>query len=159
MMKKIIYLIIMIICIGCASKKQSIQESTKTQTIIDSNIYKLSDNENITVEWYFDDDSIRLQNYCSNQSSGNQDLGQSKKAKLPGHGIIKISKLKEVTASKVQKNTSTKQKTKKSNKSEDKMLKQEEQNYLHTFLFIIICLFLVKIWHSCKNNNEKISED
>ena len=155
-MKKIVYSLIMIIMlISCATKKQ-ITSSTATADIIkDSASQKKNISEDLQVEWYFDGE----------EASGITDTTNIPKClkpilpstyKPPKKGKIRISISKHFSSSsqqtKVKKSVKRKQKEKdKTKERAEKSVKSQNRNWLIISIIVIIFGFIVKFVLQHKN--------
>lgn len=155
-MKKIIYSLIMIMMlISCASKKQITSNTTTTDIISDSASQCKNMAEEMQVEWYFDGE----------EASGIADtsgIPRWLKPILPStdkptkKGKIRISISKHFSSSsqqtKVKKSVKSKQKEKdKTKERAEKSVKSQNRNWLIISIIIIILGFLVKFVLQHKN--------
>lgn len=159
-MKKIVYSLMMIIMlISCASKKQ-ITSSTATANIVrDSTSLEKYISEDLQIEWFFDGE----------EASGISDTTNIPKwlkpilpsiDKPPKKGKIRISISKHFSSSsqqtKIKKSVKSKQKEKaKTKERAEKSVKSQNRNLLIISIFIIILGFLVKFVLQHKNNIKK----
>lgn len=159
-MKKIVYSLIMIIMlISCATKKQIASSTTTADIIKDSASQSKNISEDLQVEWFFDGE----------EASGIADTTNIPKwlkpilpsaVKPPKKGKLKISISKHFSSSsqqtKVKKSVKSKQKEKtKTKERAEKSVKSQNRNWLIISIIIIILGFLVKFLLKHKNIIEK----
>lgn len=159
-MKKIVYSLMMIIMlISCASKKQ-ITSSTATANIIrDSTSLEKNISEDLQIEWFFDGE----------EASGIADTSGIPRwlkpilpstDKPPRKGKLRITKSKHFSSStqqtKAKKSVKSKQKEKaKTKERAEKSVKSQNRYWLIISIIIIILGFLVKFLLKPKNIIEK----
>ena len=159
-MNKIVYSLIMIIMlISCATKKQITSSTTTTDIIKDSASQEKNISEDLQIEWFFDGE----------EASGNTDTTGIPKwlkpilpsaDKPPKKGKLRISKSKHFSSSaqqtKVEKSVKSKQKKKaKTTEKAKESVKSQNRNWLISSIIIIIFGFLVKYVLEHKNNIKK----
>lgn len=159
-MKKIVYSLIMIIMlISCASKKQITSSTSKTDIIMDSASQKKNISEDLQIEWIFDNE----------ETSGITDTSEIPRwlkpilpstDKPPKKGKLRISISKHYSFSsqqtKAKESVKSKQKEKAKTKERAKeSVKSQKQNWLISSIIIIIIVFLVKYLLEHKNNIKK----
>lgn len=153
-MKKYIIVLIVLIFISCATKKETTNEVTKTETKIDSLSSKLEQNKEITIEWYLPGNE-NLKNLTQSKTDSSNYLGPSNpKWNWPSYGKVKITTKIDEKTEKVssQKKIKQKQKKKKSRKGHIEMLKSDGTKNGLIFVSVIIILIIVKIAARYKNN-------
>ncbi|AXH77612.1 MAG: hypothetical protein [Bacteriophage sp.] len=153
-MKKYIIVLIVLIFISCATKKETTNEVTKTETKIDSLSSKLEQNKEITIEWYLPGNE-NLKNLTQSKTDSSNNQGPSNpKWNWPSYGKVKITTKIDEKTEKVssQKKIKQKQKKKKSRKGHIKMLKSDGTKNGLIFVSVIIILIIVKIAARYKNN-------
>lgn len=159
-MKKIVYSLIMIIMlISCATKKQ-ITSSTATADIIkDSASQEKNISEDFQIEWFFDGEEASGISDTTNIPKWMKPIIPSTD-KPPKKGKIKISISKHFSSSsqqtKIKKSVKSKQKEKaKTKERAEKSVKSQNRNWLISSIIIIIFGFLVKYVLEHKNNIKK----
>ena len=155
-MNKIVYSLIMVIMlISCATKKQ-ITSSTATADIIkDSASQKKNISEDLQIEWFFDGEEASGISDTTNISKWLKPILPSA-GKPPKKGKLKISISKHFSSSsqqtKVKKSVKSKQKEKaKTKERAEKSVKSQNRNWLIISIIIIILGFLVKFVLRHKN--------
>ena len=155
-MKKIVYSLIMIIMlISCATKKQ-ITSSTATANIIrDSASQEKNISEDLQIEWFFDGEEASGISDTTNIPKWLKPIIPSTD-KPPKKGKIRISISKHFSSStqqtKVKKSVKSKQKEKaKTKERAEKSVKSQNRNWLIISIIIIILGFLVKFVLQHKN--------
>ena len=159
-MKKIIYSLIMIIMfVSCATKKQITSSTTTTDIIKDSATQSKDISEDLQVEWFFDGEEASGITDTTNIPKWLKPILPSAD-KPPRKGKLKISLSKHYSISsqqtEVKKAVKSKQKekTKKKERAE-KSVKSQNRNWLYISIIIIILGFLVKKLLEHKNNIKK----
>lgn len=155
-MKKIVYSLMMIIMlISCASKKQ-ITSSTATANIVrDSTSLEKNISEDLQIEWFFDGEEASGISDTTNIPKWLKPILPSTD-KPPKKGKIRISISKHFSSSsqqtKIKKSVKSKQKEKaKSKERTEKSVKSQNRNWLIISIIIIILGFLVKFVLQHKN--------
>lgn len=155
-MNKIVYSLIMVIMlISCATKKQ-ITSSTATADIIkDSASQKKNISEDLQIEWFFDGEEASGISDTTNFSKWLKPILPSA-GKPPKKGKLKISISKHFSSysqqTKVKKSVKSKQKEKtKTKERAEKSVKSQNRNWLIISIIIIILGFLVKFVLQHKN--------
>lgn len=155
-MKKTIYSLIMIMMlISCASKKQ-ITSSTATANIIrDSTSQEKNISEDLQVEWFFDGEEASGITDTTNIPKWLKPILPSA-VKPPKKGKLKISISKHFSSStqqtKAKKSVKSKKKEKaKTKERAEKSVKSQNRNWLNISIIIIILGFLVKFVLQHKN--------
>lgn len=155
-MKKIVYSLIMIIMlISCATKKQ-ITSSTATANIIkDSASQEKNISEDLQIEWFFDGEEASGISDTTNIPKWIKPILTSTD-KPPKKGKIKISISKHFSSSsqqtKVKKSVKRKQKEKdKTKERAEKSVKSQNRNWLIISIIVIIFGFIVKFVLQHKN--------
>lgn len=148
-MKKIVYSLMMIIMlISCASKKQ-ITSSTATANIVrDSTSLEKNISEDLQIEWFFDGEEASGISDTTNIPKWLKPILPSTD-KPPKKGKIRISISKHFSSSsqqtKIKKSVKSKQKEKaKTKERAEKCVKSQNRNWLIISIIIIILGFLVK---------------
>lgn len=114
-MKKYIIVLIVLIFISCATKKETTNEVTKTETKIDSLSSKLEQNKEITIEWYLPGNE-NLKNLTQSKTDSSNNQGPSNpKWNWPSYGKVKITTKIDEKTEKVSSQKKIKQKQKKRN--------------------------------------------
>ena len=159
-MKKIVYSLIMIIMlISCASKKQITSSTSKTDIIMDSASQKKNISEDLQIEWVFDNE----------ETSGITDTSEIPRwlkpilpstDKPPKKGKLRITLSKHFSSSfqqtKIEKSVKSKQKEKaKTTEKANKSVKSQNRNWLISSIIIIIIVLIVKYSLEYKNNIKK----
>lgn len=159
-MKKIIYSLIMIIMlISCASKKQ-ITSSTATANIVrDSASQEKNISEDLQIEWFFDGEEASGISDTTNIPKWLKPILPSTD-KPPRKGKLRITISKHFSSStqqtKAKKSVKSKQKEKaKSTEKAKESVKTQNRNWLISSIIIIIFGFLVKYLLEHKNNIKK----
>lgn len=159
-MKKIVYSLMMIIMlISCASKKQ-ITSSTATANIVrDSTSLEKNISEDLQIEWFFDGEEASGISDTTNIPKWLKPILPSTD-KPPRKGKLRITKSKHFSSStqqtKVEKSVKSKQKEKaKTKERAEKSVKSQNRNWLIISIIIIILGFLVKFVLQHKNNIKK----
>lgn len=159
-MKKIVYSLMMIIMlISCASKKQ-ITSSTATANIVrDSTSIEKNISEDLQIEWFFDGEEASGISDTTNIPKWLKPILPSTD-KPPKKGKIRISISKHFSSStqqtKAKKSVKSKQKEKaKTKERAEKSVKSQNRNWLIILIIIIILGFLVKFLLKHKNIIEK----
>ena len=159
-MKKIVYSLMMIIMlISCASKKQ-ITSSTATANIVrDSTSLEKNISEDLQIEWFFDGEEASGISDTTNIPKWLKPILPSTD-KPPKKGKIRISISKHFSSSsqqtKIKKSVKSKQKEKaKTKERAEKSVKSQNRNWLIISIIIIILGFLVKFLLQHKNNIKK----
>lgn len=159
-MKKIVYSLMMIIMlISCASKKQ-ITSSTATANIVrDSTSLEKNISEDLQIEWFFDGEEASGISDTTNIPKWLKPILPSTD-KPPKKGKIRISISKHFSSSsqqtKIKKSVKSKQKEKaKTKERAEKSVKSQNRNWLIISIIIIILGFLVKFVLQHKNNIKK----
>lgn len=155
-MKKIVYSLMMIIMlISCASKKQ-ITSSTATANIVrDSTSQEKNISEDLQIEWYFDGEEASGISDTTNIPKWLKPILPSTD-KPPRKGKLRITKSKHFSSSyqqtKIKKSVKSKQKEKaKTKERAEKSVKSQNRNWLIISIIIIILGFLVKFVLQHKN--------
>lgn len=155
-MKKIVYSLIMIIMlISCATKKQ-IASSTATADIIkDSASQEKNISEDLQIEWFFDGEEASGISDTTNIPKWMKPILTSTD-KPPKKGKIRISISKHFSSSsqqtKVKKSVKSKQKEKaKTKERAEKNVKSQNRNWLVILIIVIIFGFIVKFVLQHKN--------
>lgn len=155
-MKKIVYSLMMIIMlISCASKKQ-ITSSTATANIVrDSTSLEKNISEDLQIEWFFDGEEASGISDTTNIPKWLKPILPSTD-KPPRKGKLRITKSKHFSSStqqtKVEKSVKSKQKEKaKTKERAEKSVKSQNQNWLIISIIIIILGFFVKFVLQHKN--------
>lgn len=161
-MKKIVYCLMMIIMlISCASKKQ-ITSSTATANIVrDSTSLEKNISEELQIEWFFDGEEASCISDTTNIPKWLKPILPSTD-KPPKKGKIRISISKHLSSSsqqtKIKKSVKSKQKEKaKTKERAEKSVKSQNRNWLIISIIIIILGFLVKFVLQHKNLAENAS--
>lgn len=159
-MKKIVYSLMMIIMlISCASKKQ-VTSSTATANIVrDSTSLEKNISEDLQIEWFFDGEEASGISDTTNIPKWLKPILPSTD-KPPKKGKIRISISKHFSSSyqqtKIKKSVKSKQKEKaKTKERAEKSVKSQNRNWLIISIIIIILGFLVKFLLKHKNIIEK----
>lgn len=159
-MKKIVYSLLMIILlISCATKKQITSSTTTADFIKDSATQSKNISEDLQVEWFFDGEE-------ASGISDTTNIPKWFKPILPStdkphkKGKIRISISKHFSSSsqqtKIKKSVKSKQKEKaKTKERAEKSVKSQNRNWLIISIIIIILGFLVKFVLQHKNNIKK----
>lgn len=155
-MKKIVYSLLMIILlISCATKKQ-ITSSTATANIVrDSATQSKNISEDLQVEWFFDGEEASAITDTTNIPKWLKPI-LPPSDKPPRKGKLKISISKHFSSStqltKAKKSVKSKQKEKaKTKERAEKSVKSQNRNWLIISIIIIILGFLVKFVLQHKN--------
>lgn len=160
-MKKILYLILMLIVVSCTSHRKlsesSSIESTDNKSLISQYLEK-SLAENIEIEWSLEDDTL---SYQIANSGYNKDSIKPAQRKPPKKGKIriKINRKENITNQNIkeEKKTQAKQKQKTKDKPDSKSsVKKENNNILINSIIIIIFGIIVKFLFSHKNKLKKV---
>ena len=155
-MKKIVYSLIMIIMlISCATKKQITSSTTTTDIISDSASQCKNMAEEMQVEWYFDGEEASGITDTTNIPKWLKPILPSTD-KPPRKGKLKISISKHYSSSslqtKVKKSVKSKQKEKaKTKERAGKSVKSQNRNWLVILIIVIIMGFIVKYVLQHKN--------
>ena len=159
-MKKIVYSLLMIIMlISCATKKQ-ITSSTETADFIkDSASQEKNISEDLQIEWFFDGEEASSISDTTNIPKWMKPILTSTD-KPPKKGKIRISISKHFSSSsqqtKAKKSVKSKQKEKaESTEKAKESVKTQNRNWLISSIIIIIFGFLVKYVLEHKNNIKK----
>lgn len=160
-MKKIIYLIMMMMVISCSSHRKISNSSNikaTDNTSLISQYLEKSLAEDINIEWTLEDDSVNCQ---INNSTYCKDSIKPPKRKPPKKGKIhiKIAKHENITSQHITEEKKVKRTEK--NKAEEKQFTQpnvKKKNYkiLVNSIIIIIFGFFVKYLFSHKKSLKKI---
>lgn len=159
-MKKIVYSLIMIILlISCATKKQITSSTTTADIIKDSASLEKNISEELQAEWFFDGEEASDISDTTNIPKWLKPI-LSSTDKPPKKGKIRISISKHFTSSsqqtKIKKSVKSKQKEKAETKERaEKSIKSQNRNWLIISIIIIILGFLVKFLLKHKNIIEK----
>ena len=159
-MKKVIYSLIMIIMlISCATKKQITTSTKTTDIIMDSATQCKNIAEDLQVEWFFDGEEASGISDTTNIPKWLKPILPSAD-KPPRKGKIRITISKHFSSSsqqtKVEKSVKSKQKEKaKSTEKAKVSVKSPNRNWLISSIIIIIFGFLVKYVLEHKNNIKK----
>ena len=159
-MKKIVYSLIMIILlISCATKKQITSSTTTADIIKDSASLEKNISEELQAEWFFDGEEASNISDTTNIPKWLKPI-LSSTDKPPKKGKIRISISKHFTSSsqqtKIKKSVKSKQKEKAETKERaEKSIKSQNRNWLIISIIIIILGFLVKFLLKHKNIIEK----
>lgn len=160
-MKKIIYLIMMMMVISCSSHRKISNSSNikvTDNTSLISQYLEKSLAEDIDIEWTLEDDSVNCQ---INNSASCKDSIKPPKRKPPKKGKIhiKIAKHENITSQHITEEKKVKR-TEKNKTVEKQYTKQnvKKKNYkiLVNSIIIIIFGFFVKYLFSHKNNLKKV---
>ncbi len=155
-MKKIIYSLIMIMMlISCASKKQITSSTTTADIIKDSATQSKNISEDLQVEWFFDGEEASGISDTTNIPKWLKPILPSSD-KPPKKGKIRISISKHFSSSsqqtKIKKSVKSKKKEKaKTKERAEKSVKSQNRNWLIISIIIIIFGFLVKFVLQHKN--------
>lgn len=159
-MKKVIYSLIMIIMlISCATKKQITTSTKTTDIIMDSATQCKNKAEDLQIEWFFDGEEASGISDTTNIPKWLKPILPSAD-EPPRKGKIRITISKHFSSSsqqtKVEKSVKSKQKEKaKSTEKAKVSVKSPNRNWLISSIIIIIFGFLVKYVLEHKNNIKK----
>ena len=155
-MKKIVYSLIMIIMlISCATKKQITSSTATTDIIKDSSSQEKNISEDLQIEWFFDGEEASVITDTTNIPKWLKPIRPSTD-KPPRKGKLRITISKHFSSStqqtRAKKSVKSKQKEKaKSTQKTEKSVKSQNRNWLIISIIIIILGFLVKFVLQHKN--------
>lgn len=155
-MKKIVYFLLMIIMlISCATKKQITSSSATADIIKDSAYQEKNISENLQIEWFFDGEEASGISDTTNIPKWIKPILTSTD-KPPKKGKIRINISKHFSSSslqtKVKKSVKNKQKEKaKTKERAEKSVKSQNWKWLVILIIVIILGFLVKFVLQHKN--------
>lgn len=160
-MKKIIYLIMMMMLISCSSHRKisnSSRINATDNTSMISQYLEKSLAEDIDIEWTLEDDAL---SYQIDNSTSYKDSIKPPQSKPPKKGKIhiRIAKLENITSQHITEEKKVKRTEKQ--KTKDKqytkpIVKKKSRNILVNSIIIIIFGILVKFLFSQKNKLKKV---
>lgn len=159
MLKKVYFLMMIIMFASCATKKHITLSTTTTDIASDSATQSKDISEDLQVEWFFDGEEASGITDTTNIPKWLKPILPSAD-KPPRKGKLKISLSKHYSFSsqqtKAKKSVKSKEKEKtKTTERAKESVKSQNRNWLISSIIIIIFIFLVKYLLEHKNNIKK----
>lgn len=142
-MKYYIYILLTLLLISCKTSRTATKEVSQQEQKADSSATKIFEDEEITVQWWFSNDSVLEQTFFP--IIKNDSLPKPNVAGTSKLGFIKITKRKNTDIQETKNEEITSYIRENEIRNSEEVLKQPQVNIVNRLIYAIIIAILVKI--------------
>lgn len=144
-MKHYIYILLTLLLISCKTSKTATKEVSQLEQKADSSATKIFEDEEITVQWWFSNDSVLEQTFFP--TILNDSMPKPNVAGTSKTGFIKVTKRKNTDIQETKNEETTSYLRENEIKNSEEVLKQPQVNIVNSLIYAIIIAILVKIMY------------